>query len=518
MRKFATLLTVMVMLLSLAACGMPASEEGVHSSAVTPSQAPSEAQKAVVFADSALEAMICGAMGKPDGVITAAEAAAVTRLDLSADWERSTLEWTPIKDLDGLEYFTGLESLDLSEHAITDISPLARLTKLTTLALGGNPVADIAPLAGLTNLKTLILTGCAAQDYSPLANLTGLEYLRLDNSAIADAAPLASLTSLQCLYLEGCRLNYSPLAEIYPNLEGKDFTVATTLAEYGFYMDSAQAIYDGEQVSIRINRDEWGYPGEDSFQNCVRTVFGADEYKVDIGYYPKHDTYVVLAYKNGEFVLNYLYFLADDSFSVDLESRESAEGHVRAIFPDADGDVLLAPIDFHSNAIGSELGSTADALFELPFAPPSLEGFGFFLNEETDAYEYHEHEPHDTHISIYNPEHGNGPDNCSVEFYDDDVGGYSLLVLFFADGGYYRIALFYNGKDCAYGLDSDNEEYGEEYPDTETVRSMLSSAFGTQEEDMYTEPLVHLKKYLITRFDMSIDELYALPVGQYDNQ
>jgi hypothetical protein len=47
---------------------------------------------------------------------------------------------------------------------------------------------------------------------------------------------------------------------------------------------------------------------------------------------------------------------------------------------------------------------------------------------------------------------------------------------------------------------------------------MLSAAFGTQEEDMYTEPLVHLKKYIMERFNMSIDELYALPVGHYDHQ
>lgn len=510
MRKITALLSMLIMLLSITACGTPANEpEG----SVMPSSTP-KLQGTVVFADPALEAMVRRTMGKMEGGITAAEAAAVTRLNLSSEWERYASEWTPIKDLGGLEFFTSLESLDLTDHAITDVTPLTGLTKLTLLALGDNPIADLAPLNGLTNLKMLILTGCTAQDYSPLANLTGLEYLRLDNSTIADAAPLASLTSLKRLYLEGCKLNYSPLAEIYPSLEDKDFIVATTLAEYGFIMDGTQAIYDGEQVSVRINHIEWGTPAAMGAENCVWVVFATDEYKVAIGYYPEHDAYVVQAYRDGEIVVNYVYNVADGSVNFSAEDRERFETHLRAIFPDAKGeDLLLEPVSFYNAALDDTLGMTATELFALPFEPPSLKGFGFLLNEEIATYEYQEHEPHDTHISIYNPELNNGPDNCDAEFYDDDVGGYSLLIMFFADEGCYRIALFKDGKDCAYAVYPDRNEYGDEYPNTETVRSMLSTAFGTQEDEVYTEPLVHLKKYLVERFDMSMGELYALPVG-----
>jgi len=499
------------MLISLTACGAPAN--GPEGSAMPSSTL--ELQETVVFADPALETIVRKTMGKSEDAITAAEAETVTRLDLSSEWERYASEWTPIKNLGGMEYFTNLESLDLSDHAITDVTPLAGLTKLTLLALGGNPIADLAPLDGLTNLKMLILTGCTAQDYSPLANLTGLEYLRLDKSTIADAAPLASLISLKRLYLEGCKLNYSPLAEIYPNLEDKDFIVATTLSEYGFYMSDAQAIYDGEQVSVRINHIKWGTPSAMGAENCVWVVFVSGEYKVAIGYYPEHDAYVVQAYSGvGECVVNYVYNVADGSVTISAEERERFETHLREIFPDAIGeDLLLEPVSFYNAALEDTLGMTATELFALPFEPPSLKGFGFFLNEETAAYEYHEQEPHHMHVSIYNPELKNGPGNCNVEFYDDDVGGYNLLVMFFADEGYYRIALFKDGKECAYAVYPNRNEYDEEYPDTETVRSMLSAAFGTQEDEMYTEPLVHLKKYLVERFDMSMDELYALPVG-----
>jgi internalin A len=180
-KRTAFMLLAIVLLISLAACSAPTSEpEESTTPSTAPSTAPSatqESQETVVFADPVLEAMVRGTMGKPEGAITVADAGAVTRLDISFDWQQYVSGATPIADLSGLEHFRNLESLDLSLHAITDITPLASLTELTQLVLNGNPIADIAPLAGLTRLKVLTLAGCAARDYSPLAKLNGLELL-----------------------------------------------------------------------------------------------------------------------------------------------------------------------------------------------------------------------------------------------------------------------------------------------------------------------------------------------------
>lgn len=212
MKRFLSLFLTLTLVFSLAACAVPASKSGTS----TDPPVTSELQGTVVFADPVLEAMVRGTIGKPEGDITAVEAAAVTRLVLSSEWEQHSSEWTPIKDLSGLEYFTSLESLDLSGHSITDITPLAGLSKLTILVLSGNPITDISPLAGLTSLRTLLLSGCKALDYSQLANLTSLEYLALDNSMMIDATPLASLTNLRRLYLEGCELDYTPFDGYLP--------------------------------------------------------------------------------------------------------------------------------------------------------------------------------------------------------------------------------------------------------------------------------------------------------------
>lgn len=512
MKRIFSVLLIALLLVLLAECAAQTAELSEQ----TESQqeiSTSELEKTVVFTDPALEAMVRGAMGKPEGGITLSEAETVTRLNISFDWQRYVAEAVPIKDLNGLECFKNLEILDLSGNSVTDITPLAGLTKLTILVLDDDPVADIAPLAALINLKVLAMSGCAARDYSAIANLTNLEMLKLNNSAITDSSPLASLTNLKRLYLGGCLLSYTPLADIYDNLIDKDFIIASTLSELGFIMDDGikQAIYDSDQASVRINHAEWGQPDSEMALNCVRVVTAAADYKVDIGYYPIHDVYVVMAFKD-DLALNYLYFPTDGSFGFGVGDRESSEDHVRAIFPDPSSeDVLLEPISYYNRAIRNECGFTAAELFDMPYEPLTLNSLGFFFSEENADYEYHEHEPHDSHISIYRPEWGNSKDGQSIDFYDDDVNGYSLLIMYFLNEGKYTVGLHKNGMECAYDIYPDKREYSGEYPDSETVRELLGIAFGKEDID-YFAPHEMFDQYVQDRFGMSIEELYALPV------
>ncbi len=522
MRKITALITMLIMLLSFSACNAPAIES---EESPTPT-ATLEPQETIVFADPVLEAMVRGTMGKPEGAITAADAEAVRRLDLNLEWERYTAGWMPIKDLGGLEYFKNLEYLDLSDHAITDVTPLAGLNKLTLLALGGNPIADIAPLAGLTNLKALILSGCAAQDYSPLANLTSLELLMLNNSTITDATPLASLINLTRLYLAGCELDYSPLANIYPNLEDGDFVikpVPTTLAELGFYMDSErnQAIYDTDQVSVRINHEEWGYSGEEWTQNSVRTVLGTDEYKVDIGYDPKHDVYVVMAFHDGGFVLNYLFHPADGSFGFNVGDRESSETHVRAIFPDAAGeDLLLAPIDYHTAALEDVLGMTATELFAMPFESISLKSLGFVENEEVPGWLYVYNDSGDYFdLSIHDPKQEAWEGGGEVRFYMPLSEEYRIVVTYHIDEKRFTVkADDNNGGGAEYRFLIDSNELVDIWcsDDSLTVEQYFMKAIDdpsiTDTYDIYHYAIKLMVGAVEGTFGMGIEELYALPI------
>lgn len=525
MRKITALLTSLVLILSLAAGFAPTSEaEG--------STAPSVTTETVVFADPVLEAMVRGAMGKPEGAITVAEAEAVTKLDGGFEWRQYVSEATPIEDISGLEHFKNLESLDLSLNEITDITPLASLTKLTLLVLNGNPITDIAPLAGLTALKVLALSNCAAQDYSPLAMLDGLELLVLDHSTITDATPLASLTNLKRLYLEGCTLDYSPLASIYSNLADKDFVIVpepSTLAELGFSMDDEhkQAIYDNEQVSVRINHIEWGAPGGEWERNSVRVVFGTDEYKVDIGYYPEHDTFVVMAFKNGEFVLNYLYH-GDGSFGFGVGDRDSSESHAREIFPDAadDEDILLAPVSFHIAALEDAFGMTATELFDLPFDPASalpfepvsLASLGFVESDEVNGYLYTYQGSGDYFdISIHDPAQEPWESGGEVCFFQPLSDEYRVVVTYHMDERRFSVGADDNdGGGAKYDFFIDSDEHIDEWcsDDGLTVEQYFIKAINdpsiTDTSDVYQYPVKLMVRTVEETFGLGIDELYAL--------
>lgn len=520
MKKMRFILPALLLALGLAACGMPAAAE-----APTPKPAAESTPepRVVVFADPVLEAMVRATMGKPEGDVTMAEAEAVTRLNLSIEWQRYVSKGTPIQDIGGLESFRNLESLDLSFHAITDITPLAGLKELASLSLGGNPVADIAPLAGLTNLKVLMLSNCAARDYGPLAGLVNLKFLVLDNSAIADVAPLASLTSLRHLYLAGCPINdYSPLADIYPNLEEKDFTMASTLSELGFTRpdDSVVASYTAEGLTVGINHDEWGVPAMEAENNCVKMDLTLDRgYTLIVMRYPEIDAWVFQMVLNGGMLVNYIYDAAKGSFSFGMSDRESTEQVVRTGLGDiGTGGILLAPITVFNDMIKNTLGMTADALYALPFEPPTLNSLGFVADEGSSSYLFEQRDPHYYTVQISNPQWGSWDGGGNVRFFTPLSDEYRIVVTYYAqerkllvkaddnDGGGASFELFVESYEHVDGWCSNEKLSVEEY--------FINAYNDPGIEDIYRHSVEFMLQYISDTFGMTIEELYALPVGE----
>lgn len=491
---------------------------GVPTATVPPS---SSAPAVVTFADPVLEAMVRGTIGKPEGEITAAEAETVTRLDLGNELTQYFSENTVIKDISGLENFTNLEYLDLSFHEITDISPLEGLTKLTSLSLGGNPVADIAPLAGLTNLKGLILSNCAAQDYSPLEQLVNLEFLMLDNSTITDLSPLGPLTNLKYLYLANSPVSdYSALAEIYPTLEDKDFIVASTLEELGFVMDDAsnQAIYTGEDVSITINHSAWGAPPMDWDANIVRMSMDLEgDYKLSVGFYGDLNAYVLQMFKDGEMLMNYIYDKPSDSVSIGSEDRESSEQVVRAALDLVEGeDELLAPIRIFDDTIQKTFNRTADALYALPFEPPTLTSLGFFPDEANAVYRYEQREGRVVNIEIHRPEWGEK--DFDVRFFTPLSDEYRIVVTYHlaerkfvagADDNYE------GGASFEFYIDTNEHIDGWCSNENMTVEEYFMNAYNDPEiEDIYLYTVELVEQYFSDTFGMTIEDVYTLPAGE----
>lgn len=498
MKKALPTLLALLLLTSLVACGTPTSTTPLP----TPTQTEMTTTSVVTIADPTLEVIVRGAMGKPSGDITVAEAKTVTSLNLAyEEWQKYISEKEPISSIAGLEHFTSLESLDLT----------------------GNAITDITPLSALTNLKALILTGCAAENYAPLASLTNLRVLILDHSTIADPALLLALTSLKCLYLEGSQIgNYFPLADIRANLELADFDVAFTLAELGFNFNDGDklALYQTDKYDIRINHLEWGNPSRPDWGNCIVVVTGAETgYKNAIGFYPEHNAYVAWLFNvNTEKEYTYIYDL-DESNS--FSDRASLEAIVREAFVDVNKeDVLLTPFLFFDNMIHEALGIPIDILCSMPFdenivLQSPYEKLGFEFLDYRGTYTYKEG---CIELSIHKPQWDDNVDaenklDWSMEYIDTDVKGYNLSILYFEKEDVYYISLEKDGTEIVFSYYPATDKLDYDPQNIEPFRSALNEAFSTQGDDFLNMPLTIFKDNVQGRFGMSVEELYALSMN-----
>ena len=524
MMKPNNILITLLLTITLAACNTPAvtttSSNPVAEVTTTSSLVETSVPVVVTFADPVLEAIIRGTMGKTEGDITLAEAQAVTRMNLSNELQRTISEETPIKDLSGLENFTNLETLDLSNHAVTDISPLAGLTELTALSLAGNPVADVSPLAGLTDLQLLVLSGSHAPEYNALANLVNLQVLLLDDSTISDLTPLAGLTNLRKLHLANSSIeDLSPLETIYPNLEDKDFIIATTLTELGFHLDenTHQAYYDGEGASFTIHHTVWGPPPFEWDENIIRvSMYLEGDYKLSVGYYGVHKVYVCQMDKGGEQLMNYIYNTNDSSNNPDPANRPSVEQAIRSAMDVMEGeDVLLAPVRIFDETLKNTFNMTPEKLFALPYEPPTLKNLGFVLDEATGNFMYEQHEELYTDILI------NRAEGIEKEF---DIAFFQPI------SDEFRVYVTYHVANKKFYVKADDNDQGgasfEYFIDTgehidewcndpdKTVEEYFIKAYNDPAiEDIYQHSVNLMVQYIRDTFGMTIEELYSLPTG-----
>lgn len=164
------------------------------------------------------------------------ELPSVTSLDLSGlgnDRPANIL-----KDLEGIEKFTGLKTLTMNYTSeILDISAIRNCPTLEDVTLGYCNIQSLNGIEGLTNLKKLTINNNNITSLKPLENLKNLTSLNLQNNAISDTSSyidtdgstktyrnldiLANLNSsrngkLTSLYLSGNDniIDYSPVSSL----------------------------------------------------------------------------------------------------------------------------------------------------------------------------------------------------------------------------------------------------------------------------------------------------------------
>lgn len=160
----------------------------------------------IVFKDATLEqelrldmkANLPSFAEKPDTEpITYGEAKRMTKIHLPMSRTSS------IFYLNGLEFFTNVDTLEISSQALKDITPLVNFPGMKFLSLAKCTLADLdlSPLALLNDLEVLNLWSCSLDDISFLKNKQKLDALFLMQNNVQDLTPLTGLQNLTQLFL-----------------------------------------------------------------------------------------------------------------------------------------------------------------------------------------------------------------------------------------------------------------------------------------------------------------------------
>ncbi|WP_080833646.1 leucine-rich repeat protein [Cohnella massiliensis] len=194
----------------------------------------SESDVAIQFTDPVLEKAVRDALYRSAGTISEENKLhwkwgtnePVTQSDLlNLSMLKMDKRVNLVKDLNGLEYATNLELLQINNSEVSNVGPLGQLPSLEILDLGHNRIEDISQLTNLPSLKEINLSFNNISDPSPLSKLPklvtyNLEYnnirdarlltgfkkmtkLSIVNNKLTDIEPLSQLTQLTSLDLRG---------------------------------------------------------------------------------------------------------------------------------------------------------------------------------------------------------------------------------------------------------------------------------------------------------------------------
>lgn len=165
----------------------------------------------VVFPDENLAKTIRETLGlEPNAAIATQTLTTLSSLDAQSK---------NITRLDGLQYATGLKSLNISYNDLLDISILQKLAnnqlngnyKLTSLNIDGTKISDLSPLQELTSLISLSVS------YNNISDLSALSYLPL-KILHASSNPLTTeaLWRLQSLPLTNLTIRQTKIDSLEP--------------------------------------------------------------------------------------------------------------------------------------------------------------------------------------------------------------------------------------------------------------------------------------------------------------
>lgn len=263
----------------------------------------------IIFKDKNLE----GALGKHYDL---KEAFTIQNAsELSQKDDNVFLDYADISDLEGLQYFDNLISIDLRGNYLNDLTILSQLKKLELINISYNSIKgrkfeDILNAAGkIQNLECVGLYSNELvdidflekigntdkythiemddnniRDISILENATNLKYLDLSNNRITDVSPLKDLKNLT-FYLDlrdNCIIDYKPIKNLLDAMH-EDVGNETGLERYDYYTNPVNFEYNEKTIKFPYLTTFYKYQAYAEAIPLFKALGGTAEYDKKTG-------------------------------------------------------------------------------------------------------------------------------------------------------------------------------------------------------------------------------------------
>lgn len=106
-----------------------------------------------------------------------------------------------IHNLQGIEYFTNLQELNISGNQVDNLEPLSKLRSLTILDVSNNDLQNVNGLAAMPSLEQLFIHNNNIKTIEPLRELGHLRILNMEKNNINSIAPLTNSAYLEEIYM-----------------------------------------------------------------------------------------------------------------------------------------------------------------------------------------------------------------------------------------------------------------------------------------------------------------------------
>ncbi len=178
--------------------------------------------------------------------------------------------------------------------------------------------------------------------------------------------------------------------------------------------------------------------------------------------------------------------------------------------------MFFTPVRLFNETLKKTFNLTPDKLFALPYEPPTLTNLGFVANQADADYIYEQRGDKVVNLEVHRPEWGER--DFDVRFFTPISDEYRIVIRYDSVKKMFSVGIDDNDQGGAsFNYFVETGEFVDDWcsDPNKTVEEYFIKAYNDPAiTDVYQHSVDQMVQYVRDTFGLTLDELYALPVGE----